>query len=501
MHNGPVENVLLIHGYSVRTLNSWGKLPALLLADGFKASAVYLSAFVSLDDEISCDDLAVALEHRIAALEKNGLDLGKTAMITHSTGAIIARRWLLNRRARGGATLSHFISGAGANHGSSLSQLGRTELAYAYRALAEKSDVGKQVLADLDYGSEFLRRLNRDWLTEWNAGNPLHDDTFCFSLGGTDHSFWQNQLSWQAHELGSDGTVRVGGANLNYRFINLRPPYDKFDANNIEIMKVACPHLVIETPEDPVKKISKKLYSHTSQASKDTFGLVMSGAAGAIDQFVHGGRAPEPVTSKVFGIFEGIESVYERPYQALREAFALQDPTKYPNLSADWAAETARWSQENPEQTNSTVVVSICDQWGRPTQDSLVLLRDPGTTIQSTSQSILTHQPIRNEVCPSVVSLYVNYGLFSAAHPHGIHLEARTNTPYVSDHFVVDGPLSGDTADGDQVHVVAANEFTYVDVKVERDPSPAFVFYSSAMPNLAQILDKPYPPFEPGFTP
>ena len=130
MHGGTIESVLLVHGYSVRTLNSWGQLPQLLQANGLAREAIFLSAFVSLDDYVTCNDLAVALEHQIAVLERRGLDLGKTAIICHSTGALVARRWLLDRRKAGeGKTPSHLITAAGANHGSTLAQLGRIELA------------------------------------------------------------------------------------------------------------------------------------------------------------------------------------------------------------------------------------------------------------------------------------------------------------------------------------------------------------------------------------
>ena len=179
----PVTSVLFVHGYSVRTLNSWGRLPALLQADGFNAASIYLSAFVTLDDYITCDDLAAGLEKQVVALVADGLDLTNTAIIAHSTGAIVARRWLLNRRASGAPMPGRFLSAAGANHGSPVAQLGRTELAYVFRDLTEQSSVGKRVLVDLDFGSDFLRKLSADWIEAWNDATPLYGQTLCFSMG------------------------------------------------------------------------------------------------------------------------------------------------------------------------------------------------------------------------------------------------------------------------------------------------------------------------------
>ncbi|HEY1680991.1 MAG TPA: alpha/beta fold hydrolase [Candidatus Tumulicola sp.] len=185
MHTGPIDTVIFVHGYSVRDLNSFNKLPALLQADGIAATSIYLAGFVSLDDYLGCDDLADALERRIASLiAEHGIDLGRTMLVAHSTGALVARRWILNRRATKKAvaetaTLSHFVSCAGANHGSTMAQLGRTELAYLFRTLTQGQSVGKRVLEDLDYGSDFLLQLNREWLDAWNdAAEPLYAETF-----------------------------------------------------------------------------------------------------------------------------------------------------------------------------------------------------------------------------------------------------------------------------------------------------------------------------------
>ena len=68
MHTGSVDTVIFVHGYSVRDLNSFNQLPSLLQADGIAATAIYLAGFISLDDYLGCDDLAKALEDRIASL-------------------------------------------------------------------------------------------------------------------------------------------------------------------------------------------------------------------------------------------------------------------------------------------------------------------------------------------------------------------------------------------------------------------------------------------------
>jgi hypothetical protein len=471
-----VKTVLFVHGYSVRTLNSWGRLPALLQSDGFSAASIYLSAFVTLDDFITCDDLAAALEAQVTALK---IDLPSTAIIAHSTGAIVVRRWLLNRRASGASMPGRFISAAGANHGSPVAQLGATELAYVFRSLTEHSSVGKRVLVDLDFGSDFLRKLNIEWLQAWNAPSPLYAQTLCFSMGGTDHSFWQNQLSPTAHEAGSDGTVRISGASLNFRCIDVAPPYQGW---TVTTLSQRCPHLVIETPA--------KKYSHTSCSATDTLGLVMSPLTSIINTITHAGRPPEPVSSVVYGILEGIQSQDERPYKAIKEAFGVADTAEYAILAQNWDTETSEWNAANPDQANATVVVSIEDEFGHIVDDSLVVIQDGLGGIASIAASLLPNGQIRNAAMPSIVSLYVNAPTFLATHPHKIHAEARTDTPYVDYGFSVDADLSGGND-----HTLAPNETTYIRIRVSRDPRQAFAFYSFGDPDWNAIENTAYPPF------
>jgi len=486
MHGGAIDTVLFVHGYSVTDLRTFNALPDLLVADGISRQKIFLAGFVSLDDRVSCDDLAAGLEARVSMLELSyGLDLSRTILISHSTGAIVSRRWILKRRAMNSSdatkkTLSHFLSCAGANHGSTMAQLGQTQLAYLFRSITQGQSVGKRVLEDLDYGSAFLRSLNRDWLDAWNdAANPLYADTFCFSIGGTDHSFWQNHLTWQSREFGSDGTVRISGANLNYRWISVPGTQSAY---NLETLSQPAPHLVVETPD--------KKYSHTSQDAPDTQNLVI-GAANAVGEIVHGFKGEtDALSSKTFGIVEGVLAAAERPYTAIREAMSVQNVDAYKALATAWAQQTAGWTGNNPDGANSTVVVALTDRAGLIVDDSLVLLRDSGGTIGNVSPSLLSNQPIHNGVTPSVMSFYVNFNVFENGHPHSIHVQALTDTPYVTYGGTVDGDLSGGTD-----HVIAPNEFTYVSVNMDRDPAATFAFAQLSDPNLAALLEISFPPF------
>ena len=447
------KKVILVHGYSVRSFDTYGVLPTLLQNDGFAAQNIWLSAYDSLNDDITCDDLARALETRVDSLEVAGLDLTDTAVIAHSTGAIVVRRWLLNRWKSGAKLPSHFVSLAGANHGSTLAQLGQTQLAYLFRALAEGTSVGLEVLQDLDYGSEFLLRLNEDWLDAYLSAAP--PATLTFSLIGDDHSNLIDKLAWQTHENGSDSTVRVSGGNLNYRFIT----YDQtapLPALAVKELPYVVPHLVIHG------------ISHTG------------------DNGIIGGKAASMALV----------------YPHVREALDVSTAGAYTALSLTWSNFTSQWSTTYADQCDSTIVFSLKHPGGRNVKDSLILIKDQvlgaaaaadpngaavgeAKAVLSVTNSIETRQPIQNNFTPSSVSFYVNYPKFVSTYPHTVQIEVNSGSPEIT------YPSSSYTVTADQIGSIRPNEFVYVRVTLARQSLGTYVVIpQSQNPNVK----KTWPP-------
>lgn len=434
----PIENVILVHGYSVRTLDAYAEFPALLTAEGLATNTIVLSAFNSLDDAITCDDLAVALEDHLAQLEvraSSPVDIRNSAFVCHSTGAIITRRWILNRLAAGKATPSHFISIAGANHGSTLAQLGETIAAYVFRKVSGGTQVGRGVLTDLDYGSNFLLRLNREWLTKTNDQSLK---IYAFSMGGDTIGDWLKDIIWQTKEPGSDSTVRISGANLNYAFLSADA--DK-GTIQIELPKRETPHLVVHG------------YSHTGKV----------------------------------GIIDSVTKVTDAPFKALLQALYVDDDTQYDSVVTDWKAQTAQWCLDYPGECNSTIVFSLKDQAGRPIDDSFIVLADRTGDPKVLSGSLVNH-PIQNDAVHSSVSFYVNQPHFAASIPHTVHLEARSGSDEI-DYRDVDYDISPQLGS-----MVSPAETTYVSVTINRNTDKTYVLYGFG-PNLD--TQTPWPPFPP----
>jgi hypothetical protein len=433
------NNVLLVHGYSVQNFESYGLLPRLLQNDGLSAETIWLSAYDSLNDDITCDDLSHALESRVANLETAGLDLRTTAVIAHSTGAIVARRWLLNRWKAGGPLPSHFVSLAGANHGSTLAQLGQTQLAYLFRELGEGTSVGLEVLQDLDYGSEFLLKLNEEWLDAYLTQSP--PATLPFSMIGDYHDDLIDKICWQTHENGSDSTVRISGGNLNYRFIS----YDQTATHPALVVKelpYVVPHLVLNS------------ISHTGDRG------ILGGNAGSMSL------------------------VYPR----IKEALAISSAAAYAQLAQSWSNLTSQWNTAHPDQCDSTIMFSLIHPGGRAVKDSLILIKDQtgpapaageGANAAAEAQAVINvgkaienRQPIQNNVTPSSVSFYVNYPEFIKTYPHTVQIQVNSGCPEITYH-----PISY-LVIANQTGCIRPNEFLYAKITLSRQSLGTYVLIS-----------------------
>jgi hypothetical protein len=312
------SSILFVHGYSESSLGTYNQFPQVLAQADPAIAKSALAAFDSLDDSITIDDLADAMETRVAMLESQGWVLSDVGVICHSTGALIGRRWILNRLAAGKPIPSHLITLAGANHGSTLAHMGKTPLGYLQKLLFHHElSVGQGVLTDLEYGSDFLLRLSAEWMKAWNDGSL--DGLYAFSLigdtPGTDPTL---QIFWQTHEDGSDNTVRISGGNLNYTMIDV-----SHDENATTISAV--------TPARRVPHVTVPNYTH--------FG---------------------PQT----GIMTSVTQTTDAPVQRVVQALSVKSAADYAALEAQWTADLAAWTAAKPNLANSTAIFTLLDRNG-----------------------------------------------------------------------------------------------------------------------------------------
>ncbi len=458
---------MFVHGYSEISLGAYYKFPEILKDSEPKIDRVALAGFDSLDDRITIDDLADAMEVRVASVvESETWDVADSAVICHSTGALIARRWILNRCAAGKDIPSHLITMAGANHGSSVANMGKSVLGYLQKLVLRREwSVGQGVLTDLEYGSDFLLDLNREWLEAWNDGRL--SKLYAFSLGGdtpgTDPTM---QIFWQTHEPGTDNTVRISGANLNYTFIDV-----EHDENGTKVTSMfpsrRAPHLILPG------------YSH--------FG-------------------PET------GILGNVHTSTDAPIIAVREALNVSTPIEYAALEQSWRTTTTDWTNNHAEDANSTAIFTLLDRNQTPIGDCMIAILDQGAlgdvsnatelngdaasaraaSMESAGAAVIPHSPIQNDVQVGSYAFYLNYAKYVTTTPHWFYIEfgqppamGRNDYPYVSMLFTQPPELK---------YAIAPNESTYIRISVGRKSNESYAIWRWD-PNL-NLDSTIFPPFD-----
>src|SRR5205807_923783 len=113
--------------------------------------------------------------------------------------------------------MSHLVMLAPANHGSALAQLGKQRLS-RMKFLLEGAEPGKRVLDWLELGSAGQWELNLRALDYQYVENGLYP--FVLTGQRIDRAMYDHLNSYTG-EPGSDGVVRVAGANMNFNYICL----------------------------------------------------------------------------------------------------------------------------------------------------------------------------------------------------------------------------------------------------------------------------------------
>jgi len=230
--------IIFVHGWSVRSTDTYGDLPRWLATqrgpDGqkFKVENVFLGKYISFDDTVTLDDIARALDHALAAQFSAQFKAGERfAAITHSTGGPVVRAWMdlfwKNKLAQ--CPLRHLIMLAPANHGSALAQLGKSRLS-RIKSFFQGVEPGQRVLDWLELGSDASWALNVSWLDY----DCVSQGVYPFVLTGQriDRSLY-DALNSYTGEPGSDGVVRVTGANMNYGLLRLVQAEDQLKVEKI----------------------------------------------------------------------------------------------------------------------------------------------------------------------------------------------------------------------------------------------------------------------------
>lgn len=357
---------------------------------------------------------------------------------------------------------------AGANHGSAMAELGTTILGQIAQWKTKNGRTpGDQVLSDLDFGSDFLLRLNAEWQLA-RANNPRLRKLAMFSMGGDSIGDKTSQLYWASSERGCDNTVRISAANLNYTYLKVG---DDGKLQPLVINPAPVPHLIV-TGKSHWGPVSGILASNTANDQP-----TMVAIAEALS----------------------VPSGDDPAYATLASAWAKSND--------DWMSATAVNSGDDPTITaamtnadvngNSTIVFNVQDRYGRSIEDCIISLVD-ATDPSITADTLATNQnlfvegvlrltsamesrwPIHNQTERGSYTFYVNYKRFydlDVPIPGATQMHHRiTITAAVPGDCITFATITYET-DPTIVHLVKPNQTTYVDVIMERDSAGAVQLY------------------------
>ena len=205
--------LVIIHGWS-DTHQSFARLGRRLVSDGVIPSVTHvrLGDYVSLDDDVTFDDLIHALQ---VAWKKEQLPTAPRSVdvVVHSTGGLVVRHWMTTFFKPSTNPIKRLLMLAPANFGSPLAHKGRSFVGRIVKGFKSERrfHTGTHILKGLELASPFsweLSQRDRFGSETWYGPGRL----LCTVLVGTSG---YSGISAAANENGTDGTVRVSTAHLN----------------------------------------------------------------------------------------------------------------------------------------------------------------------------------------------------------------------------------------------------------------------------------------------
>ncbi len=225
--------LLFVHGWSVTNTATYGKLPEALSASAadygmdLDIQHIYLGKYISFHDEVTMDDIARAMDRALRDLPGNSdTSIKPFSCITHSTGGPVVRFWVekfYGQTQLKQLPLKHLVMLAPANHGSALAKLGKARVG-RINAWFNGIEPGQRVLDWLSLGSDGQWNMNEKYINYDYAQTGFYP--FVLTGQGIDRKFYDFINSYLVEE-GSDGVVRVAGANMNYRYFSLIQSWDQ----------------------------------------------------------------------------------------------------------------------------------------------------------------------------------------------------------------------------------------------------------------------------------
>ena len=221
--NSVANPLVLVHGYAsgAAAFSTWRDA---FVAAGRNVSDIFIGNYVTLNNEVTVDDIANGLQH---ALHDKGLDSVPFDAVVHSTGMLVVRSWLTAKNALDsrGELLKRLVALAPATFGSPIAAKGRSLLGRIFMGNRHLGpdflNSGNLVLSNLELGSEYTWKLAHKDLIDKKLYGPGNTTPYVFVFDGTNDYGKLAEIFDSSDQMGSDGVVRWSGVALNTRKITL----------------------------------------------------------------------------------------------------------------------------------------------------------------------------------------------------------------------------------------------------------------------------------------
>lgn len=261
--------LIFVHGWSVTHTDTYGELAQALASVSnsygiaLQVQHINLAKYISFHDEVTLNDISKAMDRALKELPGNSNKIQEFSCITHSTGAPVVRNWIelfYGSKNLEDLPLKHLIMLAPANHGSALAVIGKKRLS-RIKSWLQGVEPGQKVLDWLSLGSKGQWQLNKSYLSYDYAKHNFFP--FVLTGQGIDTKFY-DFLNDYLVEPGSDGVVRVAGANMNYRFLSLHQTEDVIRTSPKTLALLPDVNSVMRMPKKTPLGVFKK-YSHSGK--------------------------------------------------------------------------------------------------------------------------------------------------------------------------------------------------------------------------------------------
>lgn len=431
------QKVFLVHGWSVRTTQTYQALHLKLAEYGFEIQNIYLGRYVSLENMVEISDLSKALHHALKIELEDDWNQ-PFHMITHSTGGMIVKHWMVNHYkgefARHKA-LQNIVHLAAPHFGSRLAHHGNSMLGQ----VMELGESGRKVLEALELGSK----------TSWDINEKLFDNANwrdksvrVFNLIGdkVKRDFFKSRIFPAAFEGGSDMVVRVAAGNLNFKRFQLIGSTGEFS-------------LVGEIKDVPF---------------------------GALHNFTHSN--PE------YGIMNSIKkkSTPEKQLnlKLILDCLKVSDDASFNRIKKELEVATA--DTRSRKQGYAQLDFRFHDEEGKPVDDYVFTLGAVVNGREVPSKTVVhTH---KNKVNPNHFTVFINLKKLEPKYSYYIDLNSESGSNLFS--YSPD-PLRRTAEPNDITNIIHIDQTTQIDVILSRNPSDnLFVFHKGNDPQLHVKWDR-----------